>query len=73
MTDAQVAAMESIIEDFHGVIDRVYYDRKHNSINFRSRHTISGRFTAEQNRLAIMPNGTVVDRNTHKDFVGVRA
>lgn len=64
LTEQQIETLDILLVEQSYVIDRVYFDHRHNTVNFRSRFTTTGRFTEEQNRLAIMPNGTIVNRNT---------
>jgi len=80
MTDAQMSKLNYLLVDIALVVDRVYYDHKKKSLNFRSTWTWDAeaqkpRFgnTATQHRLAILKDGEIVDRNRHATFIGVVA
>ena len=78
MTTEQASTLRDLLFANALVLDRVYFDFKRGSINFRTRWVIEGtsfKFsttTMTQNRYAIMDDGTIVDRNTDRRFVGVK-
>lgn len=73
MTDEQIETLNILLDEQGRVLDRVYFDHTRKSINFRAPFTITGAYNSESNRLAIMPNGTIVNRNTHRAFSGILA
>lgn len=64
LTAEQREAFDSLITDEFRVLDRVYYSEQTNTVNFRCWFTVTGFATDQQQRLAILPSGRIVDRNT---------
>jgi hypothetical protein len=74
MTELQKATVHRMLITEMKVMHKVYYDEKNDSINFRALFDEHGNYGyGEMNRLAIMRDGSIVNRNTDRRFCGIAA
>ena len=72
LTPKQVETLTRLLADRSQVMQQVYYQHSTASLNYRSNWNLDGSYSTTQNRLAILLDGRIVDRNTDRTFTGVR-